>query len=467
MTAGESFDLDTIDRFGDPWHGLLRSGVIELPNSTTRAPVGTLPNDGSSHTIKIPGAAAVTTSAADATAGMTWLNYALMTGNDHCVYGLPLGNVSWIYIDADDLPWRAELSGSGSSLTITLTRFGILDRTGTAAAIHTKTISFTWPTDAGILYNVDDVDSAGRTAAIVFYVLLADGAREVRQVWTAALSGVAASLSITMVDRTPSPLEDSSSGVAPGCTDTDLASWWVRPFDASGVVGPFEKDQYGYFVGYTPPSGGYDVCYGPPAHEHYFTQIIRVVGATLHGDVFRLVTLTMYLEVLAAATVDTGRLFESGTELNNGFGNITFYAPFHRTTTVSGYYRITVDGRDADANVVSVFEDWLFDGPGPTVNYGDGVWTGPRNVITPVTISGVTEPTPYYGYASPFTFGAKYVRGLRMANRAYMICAMPGTVIPFRIAGPVSDTAATDETFATAHPITGQLIIKNSGVCWV
>jgi len=92
---------------------------------------------------------------------------------------------------------------------------------------------------------------------------------------------------------------------------------------------------------------------------------------------------------------------------------------------------------------------------------------GPRNVISPVTIAGVTEATPYGGYASIFTFGSKYVRGLRMANRAYMTCAMPGPVIPFRIAGPVSDTAATDETFATSHPASGQLVIKNSLVCWV
>ena len=459
MAAGESFDLDTIERFGDPWHGLLRGGVIELPNSTTRAPLGTLPSDGSSHTIMIPGAAAVTTSGADTTAGMTWRNYAMMTGNNHCLYGLPLGNLSWIYIDSDDLPWGAELSGSGSSLTITLTRFGVLDNAGSAAATHAETISFTWPSDAGILYNIDDIDSAGRTIALVFYVLLDDGAREVRQVWTAALSGAAASLSVSMVDRTPSPLDDASSGVAPGCTDSDVASWWVRPGDGSGIVGPFEKDSSGNFVGYT-PSGGFNVCYGPPAHEHYFEKIIRVVGATLHGDVFRLATITLYLEVLAAATVDTGRLFESGTEINDLGGGQIWYAPFHRVTTVTGYYRITVDGRDADASVSSSFEDWLHQGP--VAGYGSA-----RNVISPVTIAGVTEAAPYVGYASIFTFGSKYVRGLRMANRAYMTCAMPGPVIPFRIAGPVSDTAATDETFATSHPASGQLVIKNSLVCWV
>lgn len=464
MAAGESFDLDTIERFGDPWHGLLRGGVIELPNSTTRAPLGTLPNDGSSHTIMIPGAAAVTTSGADTTAGMTWLNYAMMTGNNHCLYCLPLGNLSWIYIDADDLPWCAELSGSGSSLTITLTRFGVLDNAGSAAATHAETVSFTWPSDAGILYNIDDVDSSGRTIALVFYVLLADGAREVRQVWTAALSGVAASLSVSMVDRTPSPLVDSSSGTAPGCSDLDVRTTWARPLDASGVVGPFEKDSSNNLIGYT--GGPCDLCEAPAAHNHSFIRIVHVVGATLHGDVFRLVKITCYLEALAVATVDTGRLFESGTEITDAGGGAVWFAPFHRVTDVTGYYRITVDGRDADVSVASSFEDWLHEGPSASY-IAFGQWVGPRNVISPVTIAGVTEATPYVGYASPFTFGAKYVRGLRMANRAYMTCAMPGPVIPFRIAGPVSDTAATDETFATSHPASGQLVIKNSLVCWV
>ena len=458
MAAGESFDLDTIERFGDPWHGLLRGGVIELPNSTTRAPIGTLPSDGSSHIIKIPGAAAVTTSGDDTIAGMTWLNYAMMTGNNHCLYGLPLGNLSWIYIDADDLPWCAELSGSGSSLTITLTRFGVLDNAGSAAATHAETISFTWPSYDGILYNIDDVDSSGRTIALVFYVLRDDGSREVRQVWTAALSGPAASLSVSMVDRTPSPLVDSSSGTAPGCSDLDMRTTWVRPLDASGVVGPFEKDSSNYLIGYTGGPG--DWCEAPPAHNHSFIRIVHVVGATLHGDVFRLAKITCYLEVLAVATVDTGRLFESGTETTDIGGRTVWFAPFHRVTTVTGYYRITVDGRDADASVASSFEDWLHSGP--VAGYGSA-----RNVISPVTIAGITEATPYVGYASPFTFGAKYVRGLRMANRAYMTCAMPGPVIPFRIAGPVSDTAATDETFATSHPASGQLVIKNSLVCWV
>ena len=343
MAAGESFDLDTIERFGDPWRGLLRGGVIELPNSTTRAPLGTLPSDGSSHTIMIPGAAAVTTSGADTTAGMTWLNYAMMTGNNHCLYGLPLGNLSWIYIDADDLPWCAELSGSGSSLTIALTRFGVLDNAGSAAATYAKTVSFTWSSDAGILYNIDDIDSEGRTIALVFYVLRDDGSREVRQVWTAALYGPAASLSVSMVDRTPSPLVDSSSGTAPGCSDLDTRTTWVRPFDASGVVGPFEKDSSNYLIGYTGGPG--DWCEAPPAHNHSFIRIVHVVGATLHGDVFRLAKITCYLEVLAVATVDTGRLFESGTEITDIGGRTVWFAPFHRVTDVTGYYRITVELR--------------------------------------------------------------------------------------------------------------------------
>ena len=50
MTPGERFDQDEVLRFGDPWHGLYRNGVIELPNATTRAP-GSSPSSGSSFAI--------------------------------------------------------------------------------------------------------------------------------------------------------------------------------------------------------------------------------------------------------------------------------------------------------------------------------------------------------------------------------------------------------------------------------
>lgn len=465
MTPGARFDLDEVLYFGDPWHGLYRGAVVELPNSTTRALPGDAPTDGSSFAIKIPGQPAVTTSTADAAAGMTWLNYGLINGKNHCLYGRAMGEAAWILIDADNVPWRAVLSGSGGTMTITMHRFGLFD---SPHVTHSASTSFTWP--SGKLMSIDDIDSTGRQVAIVFYILLTDGTREVHQVWLLTLSGAAASLTITPVDMTPDPLSVGTSGNVPGDPDIDVSTCWVKAYSDNTVTGPYEQDSSGAPVG--APEAGW-LCIAPPARNHFFQRVENVVGATLHGDTFSLVKLICYLETLEVTTVDTDRLFEDGTQwADSGWTQPKWFAPYHRTIEVEGYYRITVDGRDTSADVESSIEDWLFEGPGPTVNYGAG-YVGPSNVITPVTIGGHVEPTPSTGRAFQFTFGPMFIRSSRRGNRAYALLATGTPGAAFFVAGPISEavsaSSATDSNLsaATVHPLSGVLVTDAAAVCWV
>ena len=162
MAAGESFDLDTIERFGDPWHGLFRGGVLELPNSTTRST--TAPDNGENYKIAIPGQAAVTTDTADAADGMTWLNYGVAIGKNKILYGKNLGEMSWIWIDDAGAPWRATASEASGVLTVSVVNFGEIPGT---TVNHSATVSLTLPADNDL--RIDDVDSTGRQVALVAY----------------------------------------------------------------------------------------------------------------------------------------------------------------------------------------------------------------------------------------------------------------------------------------------------------
>lgn len=118
--ADQAQFLDEIVRFGDPWHGLFRGGVLELPNGQTRSAAAP-PNWGDCFDVVVPGTPAVTTSPADAAAGMSWLNYGLLAGGRHCFYGVELGPLKWLYVAPDNVVWLASLAWSGvNAATINL-----------------------------------------------------------------------------------------------------------------------------------------------------------------------------------------------------------------------------------------------------------------------------------------------------------------------------------------------------------
>lgn len=120
MMADQALFLDEVARFGDPWHGLYRGGVLELPNAATR-PMNVAPDSGDCFEIRVPGTPAVTTDSADAAAGMTWLDYGLIAGRRHVLYQTVLGDLSWVYVASDKSTWKATVAWSGLNAgTLTL-----------------------------------------------------------------------------------------------------------------------------------------------------------------------------------------------------------------------------------------------------------------------------------------------------------------------------------------------------------
>lgn len=479
MTPGERFDQDEVLRFGDPWHGLYRNGVVELPNATTRAPGGA-PSNGSSFVIQIPGRPAVTTSPADAAQGMTWLNYAIMAGDAHAVYGRSLGDNSWIFIDADGVPWRAVMSWAAmttSLLTVTLHRFGLLNTPpdevtySVSAAFAPSAVTEDYTTRL----DVDDVDSHGRQAALVYWHFnpYGDGRRRVEKIYLLSLSGSGAGFSLALVDHTPAPLVATSSGTF---SDHDGRSIWVRD-NGADVSGPYVPDQFGYPSGFVPVYGHwYQLSYGWALHDHYWNTEVYVVGATLIDDSFALVLGTTYTETDAVTTVDMDTLWDHYLP---DMVNPTLSPAMYQVTDTTGTFIITLNGIDTEVAFECHSERWQFPPFGPTDSgyqsvdgyyWGDG-YTQVFHPTSPAVIGGHAEPAPYSAGLPWYWMGAPTALPFfRVTNRVFGM-AVGGARLC--VCGPAnsvkSESFATDSgiAYATAHPISGQMVVSPTPVCWV
>lgn len=166
MINEKFFDHDEIVRFGQPFHGLYRAGVISLPNSSTITPPAPLPIGSDGFAVMIPGQPSVTTSPADTAEGMEWLNYAIVSGENHVFYGIALGLDSWVYIADDNSAWKAtaSISQAGSG-TVTLVNINDVTQTQSITVNCSPAISLsgTWET------HVEDVATHGRRAAIAWH----------------------------------------------------------------------------------------------------------------------------------------------------------------------------------------------------------------------------------------------------------------------------------------------------------
>lgn len=127
--------------FGTPYHGTVQSGLITLPNATTRTytqPEGVYPDvAGATHLLRKPGQPAVTRTpeqeAADLAAGREWRNVAMLSGGRQQLYGQNLQG--WIYIDPDGGRWLIQFVtdietvifaiGTPLSIQMRVSRFGV------------------------------------------------------------------------------------------------------------------------------------------------------------------------------------------------------------------------------------------------------------------------------------------------------------------------------------------------------
>lgn len=114
--------------FGCPYHGLVRNGVLTLPNAETIAYDQPGTHNGNSYRIAIPGLPAISRTseeaADDAAQGFQWKTTAIPYGA-LWLHGRSIGSSSgWVYIDSLGMPWvvlfRTAPAASGNAATLQL-----------------------------------------------------------------------------------------------------------------------------------------------------------------------------------------------------------------------------------------------------------------------------------------------------------------------------------------------------------
>lgn len=125
----------SLPTWGCPWHGLVRAGVLTLPNGQTKAYPSPPPNErrtGDTFLVQVPGVPEVVRTpeeqAADTAAGRQWWNKAIISSGKFLLYGKSVDG--WVYCDPDGARWRVDgltfepLSGNAGSWPVKLVRFG-------------------------------------------------------------------------------------------------------------------------------------------------------------------------------------------------------------------------------------------------------------------------------------------------------------------------------------------------------
>ncbi len=203
--------------WGNPFHGLVQDGQLSLPNGQTRAHVQ--PSSGDCFLLRVPGQPDVSRTseeaAADTAAGRQWRNYALLSGENHLLYGQALGPQSWIYIAPDASRWQVTcalldgnktvanaISGGQFVLGLVVKRFGELGRgpEGYTLSVSASDIglSGSWQTST-LKLRIEDISSTGakvvigigRTALVYRGLLPEDGGQHAAAFLLLTISGAA------------------------------------------------------------------------------------------------------------------------------------------------------------------------------------------------------------------------------------------------------------------------------------
>ena len=474
MNPGETFDQDKIERFGDPWHGLYRGGVLELPNLTTRAMGG--PDNGENYKIAIPGQAAVTTDPADAALGMTWLNYGVITGEAKSLYGNSLDNTNaWIWIDDAGVPWLATASKSLAAMTLTVTvkKFGEI--TGTPET-YSDSVTLSSIYDlASVPYielAIDDIDSAGRQVALVARVARTKSNtpldwfpnglkyRETFTFWLLTLSGTGAAMVLNLSSEyTPtSLLVQSFSAPIP-------LTFWKQDKSTLAITGPFTGPSDGEVDPTVSDLDDFDYCYSRTSGT--ITRLEEFpIGATLVNDSLAFVFRYENTSNNYVNSPDMSTLFQSGggRDPDTLVGRWWWIMDEESDNDYSGYFGLRVDGTLTQWPMTK--KEHMENGFVTPTGYG------------PDTIAGETV-TPTAGTSSPSEMRVYQLIVQRLGNRAYgaayhkfvpITYETPFQVLSVAAAGPVSGdvspfwTSAQNPLFATAHHTTGALITSTSGV---
>jgi len=342
MTDGETYDLNEIERFGDPWHGLVKGGVIELPNSGTKALAGETPVSGDCFLVQVPGQPAVTTSAEDAAEGMTWTNYGLLYGSQHILYGVALNELSWLYIAPDETVWRVQYANGSGDLTFT--RFGLLGEDPAAVA---QTISLSG-VDTGYFTRCLDLTATGNKALIgsavesVYYTPSRAAANILGGVFLIEISGTPPAASATFATLAD---ETACRGTASNTRQVamDRFTTVAAPHPTSGLPWPdtttYERVDWSYT--YATDTGDTNPAPTLPAGKYYTYN--NGSGGVYLTDSW-VVAVANPVDLINGTAANGGTATYSGTKAKTG---VVIGATFAGGTTAQ---LVTVDMSLTDSN---------------------------------------------------------------------------------------------------------------------
>lgn len=238
---------------GCPWHGVYRhqTNVIDLPGANEIADIPFVSRPtitaygnhaaGDVHQVAIPGQPAVTTTTAEAALGMTWLNYALLSGADHSLYGVKLGNRKWLYIDDAGAPWlaRMEYSPVTDSGYINFTRFGQVSTADPLSPAQSISLSGLFSSSPATQWMIDDIKPGrGDGVAVVAYdnetvsfesKLVHRDARLVRACRALTITGTPPAASVTLGMHVPyyyGARSMASAGSVLGTRSSSVSGMW-------------------------------------------------------------------------------------------------------------------------------------------------------------------------------------------------------------------------------------------------
>jgi hypothetical protein len=441
VTPGESFDLDEVERFGDPWHGLMRGANEELPGGIVRLGEKAL-SMGDYYEIKIPGLPAVTTPPADAALGMTWLNYGVMAGENHFLYGRALGGRRWVWIDSSGVPCLVDLVVSSSGLSIDARQFGALD--AAASPVYSAICALSSPPeDLATEAFITDIDEQGRAAVITWFTRSYSRGYKTQAV---ALLQITGTLGAPVISG-EMKASYHFGGVLP-----------VRGFPQSVTLRPEDKP---WWAVNNSLSGR--PCFGPASSQSEAATLAGWFDGTtedieVFSQPFPVPRIKTIWEIYCGGTLKGGnyqpviaRLLEDRMGTHDLPGPANFVPDvglywgsrpaadgMNNLVSVSGWYEIEVCGQTTRVSYATKWRE----------HHGDYPWTGEFEAVEKFTFGSYTFPGATHWYNNPgcCSIPDELYGSARMANRVYG-CILP----PHQLMIVRSPTIGYDLT-ATAAP---------------
>lgn len=423
---------DKVDRFGDPWHGLYRNGVLELPNGSTRAHAPT-PTRGDCFVVKVPGLPAPTNTAADAAAGRTWLNYALLAGVDHTLYRTNLSENGWVYIDPNNKAWLVEMAwGAGRQLQLLFKRFFSAAVVQSLSLYCTPALSALVDSTVGN-GRISDINSTG-SHVVIGHELSPFSNTNI----LLTLSGIPGSATATLV-----PLSDPGNESYPWLIETntnvitEVYRYLYNPIGGGEAV--YQDVQIAY-----PDGGERPIISVPAPPDGYYPYSAGALSlSTTTGKITKRRCIGYCFD-----SADLLKKVEwSEEETRNGYGYN--YDVFDEQTTSPFFHAVGVQTTKHWISIGAIKACEFF-----SMSTGDGILT-----------YDVADPASKYFFSAARVSNKCFTLRYSDISGNYYFCP---PVTPFGAASgpPVSD----NRIYATCHPVTGQIIYGGDtpgNVCFI